>query len=183
MRAVGPLLALAVALGLDSFRAGLALGMVETRRKRRVAMAAAFGTADAVAPAVGYGIGRGSVAAIGAWVAPAVAAFVAVYAVLVLRAARRAEGREEQPSRRTLVGLPFALSLDNLAAGASLGALATPPVAGVAVLGVVSGALAWAGLQGGAVFRRLVGRVGDVGELAGGAALLALACVLVVDVV
>lgn len=179
MNEVGPLLALAFVLGLDSFRAGLALGVVETRSRRRMALAAAFGVADTVAAAVGYVVGRSAVEAIGAWAAPAVGAFVAVYAVTLLLAARRAEDRHAQPSGRMLVGLPFALGLDNLAAGAALGALATPPVVGVLVFGAVSGALAWTGLQGGSVLRRWAG---DVGELIGGGALLAFACLLVVGV-
>lgn len=162
--------ALALSLGLDSLRAGVALGVL--RRARRWGTPFAFGAADAAAALVGAVVGAHVVAAsarLAGWLAAAV---LAGYGIAALA------GREE-PSRGLGVALPVALSADNLVAGLGLGVLGIPIPVAVAALGLSSAALAAAGVAAG---HRAAGRRLPSDRVAG-IALLAVAVLLAAGVV
>jgi putative Mn2+ efflux pump MntP len=173
------LITLSFALGLDSFRAGLALGTVERCPRRRLAIAAGFAASDALSTVVGYLAGRGMAEVVADRLRVIGPAVLAAYAVAVLITARRMEEREDRPLRGAVMAMPVALSLDNLVAGTAFGAMAVSPVASAATLGLASGLLAFVGLRGGGVIRRLSG---ELGEVVGAFALLILAAALVLGV-
>jgi putative Mn2+ efflux pump MntP len=132
--------ALGLSLGLDSLRAGVALGAL--RRARRWRTPLAFGLADAAAALLGAVAGAHVVAAssrLAGWLAAAV---LAGYGLAAL--AGRGDG--EEPGRGLGVALPVALSADNLVAGLGLGVLGVPVPLAVVALGASSAAMAAAGV-------------------------------------
>ncbi len=101
-------------LGLDSFVVCVGLGAVERSPRTWVALAIAFGVADALGTASGLVLGRThSHPPSGLAVLAPIA--VALYGCLV--AAAQARARASTPGRLGLVLLPVLLSLDNFAAG------------------------------------------------------------------
>jgi putative Mn2+ efflux pump MntP len=161
LRSIGALVALGLALGLDSLRAGMALGLADRNPRRHLATAALFGSSDALASALGYLVG-GALSAAAATVAriaaPVLLAGFGVYAIVAV-GRLNIEGRD--PPRWAVWGVPLTLSMDNLIAGLALGTLRSPVALSVAVLGVMSGALALAGLSLGGLARRLPRRSAD----------------------
>ncbi|HTW26404.1 MAG TPA: hypothetical protein VME92_04705 [Acetobacteraceae bacterium] len=117
------LLTMALALGLDSFIAGLAVGTLRLSWRTRFAFAALLGVADGAATLLGAAISH-------ALPAPPEALLYLLAAAALVLAARH--------SRAWLFSLPLWLSLDNLAAGA--------PAAEAPALALSSMALALAGL-------------------------------------
>lgn len=144
---LGPLLLLALALGLDSLRASVSIGLLETPPARKVQIAIAFGLCDAVAPLAGLIAGDGFLRAVGPWAGSLGALAMAAYgAYLLWTGTARRGGTTQGPGSWILFGLPLALSLDNLVAGFGLGAMRMPALFSAAVLGVVSGLMSLAGL-------------------------------------
>ncbi|HEV8600822.1 MAG TPA: manganese efflux pump [Gemmatimonadales bacterium] len=166
------ILLLGLALGLDSFRVSLGLGLLRLPFRRRLAIAVAFGLCDGLSPLAGFAIGRLLVDRVSAWtdwLGPLVLCLYGIYMVVV---ARLPEGDERQA--RWVLGLPVVLSLDNLVAGVGLGALGFPVWGSAAVLGLASGVLAWAGLSVGASAARYLPRAAALG---GGAVMIAVGVV------
>lgn len=176
---MGALFLLGLLVGVDNLLVASALGLTPLARRRRWLLVACFGVAEAVMPIAGAAFGsalRTEWAAVAAWIGPACLALCGALALLGARFA---------PSRARLVrgpwlavGLPVALSFDNLFAGAALGALGFPAAVGAAVVGLLSAAMCFVGLAAGdAVLRRMPAW----SPVAGGAALLALAVVFSVS--
>lgn len=166
------ILLLGLALGLDSFRVSLGLGLLRLPLRRRLAIASAFGLCDGLSPLGGFAAGRVFVDGISPWtewLGPLVLGLYGVYMVVV---ARMRDSDEQQA--RWILGLPVVLSLDNLVAGIGLGALGFPVFGSAAVLGLASGVLAWVGLTLGATAARYLPRATAVG---GGVAMITLGLV------
>jgi putative Mn2+ efflux pump MntP len=134
-------LALAVVVSIDNARLGLVLGMLGIRGRRRLGLAISACIIEGVVPLLGLAASAwggaeagwrepvGPIALIGA------GGLVAVQA----RGAQRVQGF----SPRALYLLPALFGIDNLFAGAALQALAPNPLVWAAVVGSVSGSLAF----------------------------------------
>ena len=136
---------LGLALGLDSFRASLAMGASGLGVDRAWRVALAFGVCDGVAPLVGLALGRGTavyVASWSEWVAPALLIGSGAYVLF-----KRLED-EQGPAEGgwAILGMPLCLSLDNLVAGVGLGTLGPPVVPSAAIIGALSGGMSLLGL-------------------------------------
>jgi manganese efflux pump family protein len=136
---------LGLALGLDSFRASLALGASGLGAARAFRIALAFGVCDGVAPLVGLVMGRATAVYVASWselVAPAL--LIGAGACVLLK--RLEDDRGEPTGGWAILGVPLFLSLDNLVAGIGLGTLGPPVVPSAIVIGALSGAMSLAGL-------------------------------------
>ena len=178
MTAVAELFALALFLGLDSLRASLALAAAGLARAQPLRLSVSFGICDATASLVGLALGasllepaRGFLDSLG----PLVLAGCAVYVVL---GRPRAQGGSDRDPWATVVGVPLALSLDNLLIGAALGVHGFPIAAATLVLGATSALLSLFGFALGRVARR---RLTVRTELAAAALLLVTACALAAE--
>jgi len=149
---MNPTVILGLVTGSDNLSFGAAWGLLPLSAGRRAAFALAFGAAELGMTLAGYALGAG--AGLGAL---AGAFAVALTGVLVLvGCARRADLARRSAHPAALVVLPLALSLDNLASGAALGALGGSPISAALGAGLVSAAMAAIGLfAAGAVARRL----------------------------
>lgn len=160
------LAALAFALGLDSFRTSAALGTVALRPAERRRLVFLFGVSDGLAPLVGLALG-GAISPLSVWV-PAVGV-----AILVLAGALTVAG-SSGPERLTrmhwsLVGVPVALSFDNLVAGVGLGTFGAPVLL-APVFGIASGLMSALGFELG---KSVIQRVPVRPDLVSGVALIA----------
>ena len=181
------LLILALALGLDSFRASLLLGATRLTAKRGVTLVLAFGVCDGAAPIVGLVLGKFLTSAAPLWLAYLGPVAIGACGTHVLygavrdrlKAARDVNPDDVAPGAYgTIVfGLPLSLSVDNLVAGFALGVMHRPVVLTAVIFGVASALLAVAGLWIGGLVRR---RAPFDVELPTGVALLALAVWLAV---
>jgi manganese efflux pump family protein len=88
-------LLLGLALGLDSFRASLAMGASGLGGARAFRVALAFGACDGVAPLVGLALSRATVVYVASWsalIAPAVLIGSGAYVLL-----KRLEDEQDEP--------------------------------------------------------------------------------------
>jgi putative Mn2+ efflux pump MntP len=148
-----PLLGLAVALGLDSFRATIGLGALRPSASAALRVAASFAVIEAVTPLIGAGAGSALAGLVGGWTSAAGPLALAAAGIYMLISARRGEERDPQAGfgLGTSLVLPLTLSLDNLLAGGGIGLLGISPLPTAALIGVTSGVLALAGLACGAL--------------------------------
>jgi manganese efflux pump family protein len=149
---------LGLVLGLDSFRASLAMGSSGLGAARTVRIALAFGVCDGVAPLVGLALTRATAVYVASWsalIAPALLIGFGAYVLL-----KRFEDEQgELNGGWAIFGVPLFLSLDNLVAGVGLGTLGPPVVPAAVIIGAVSGAMSLAGLA--------LGRLGRLSVPAG----------------
>jgi len=141
------LVVLAFALSWDNFRSSVALGTVPFGLRRAVQVALVFGFWDTVAPLVGGLLGRyfgDVVGTVAEYIGPAVLGAYGVY--LLVGVVRNPEPDEVDHPWVTLFGLPLALSVDNLIAGAGLGLLGFSPVVPAIGFGLVTAIMSFAGL-------------------------------------
>lgn len=143
---MGTLLLLAFVLSLDSFRVSLGLGASKVRPVRQAQIVLAFGLCDGLAPLVGLLIGQSIIALVGPWVEYLGPLMLSGYGVYVIHVAQRRDGDEERGVRWAVLGLPLALSLDNLIAGTSLGMIGFPLPLSAGVIGAMSALMSLAGL-------------------------------------
>jgi manganese efflux pump family protein len=137
---------LGVALGLDSMRASVALGMQPLAMRRRVRLALLFGLWDGAALLAGLVVGGYVEGALESGARIAAAAALGAYGVaLAVGAHRTAVGR-------AATWVPAALSLDNLGAGVALGGLGAPAALAAALVGGISALMAGAGLCAASIF-------------------------------
>jgi manganese efflux pump family protein len=134
-------------LSLDNFRVSIALGTVPFGLRRALQVALIFGLWDGIMPLVGLLIGREIGDAVGDVAELVGAAALGGYGLYLLISAMRNPEPEELDHPWALFGIPLALSLDNLFAGASLGVLGLSPWFAAAVFGVMTALLSLVGLQ------------------------------------
>ena len=136
---------LGLALGLDSFRASLAMAASELNAARTARIALAFGLCDGVAPLIGLALNRATAVYVASWselIAPVVLIGFGAYVLLK----RLEDEKREADAGWAILGVPLFLSLDNLVAGVGLESLGLPVVASAIVIGALSGIMSLAGL-------------------------------------
>jgi manganese efflux pump family protein len=143
-------------LSLDNFRVSIALGTVPFGLKRALQVALVFGLYDGIMPLIGLLVGRRIGEAVGDVADFVGAAALGGYGLYLLITALRNPEPEELDHPWALFGIPLALSLDNLFAGASLGVLGLSPWFPAAVFGVMTAVLSVVGLQLGRAAARLI---------------------------
>lgn len=147
--------------------------------RRGIALAMAFGVAQAAMAGAGWfgGASLGGVwAAWDHWIA--LALLTAVGAKMIKEAFDKKERAPIVSGARSIALLSIATSLDALAVGVSLPSLGTPALLSLATIGVVTLALSAAG----AAFGRMLGhRFGRAMEIAGGVALIAIGISIVIQ--
>jgi putative Mn2+ efflux pump MntP len=170
---------LGVALGLDSFRASLALGTMNPDAGRRLRLALAFGVCDGVAPLLGLALGPSLRGLLSAWAGVLGPTLLVGYGLYSLITPRGTGDADPERDGWVALGIPLFLSLDNLVAGFALGIMQMPIAASAAAIGAISGLMSLAGLRCGA----LIGRVIPTrAERVGGAALILLSLAMAFEV-
>ena len=170
-------LLLGVALGLDSFRVGIALGALPSRI-RAPAVALAFGLCDGIAPLVGAVVGEGISTLLGPSLDLLGPAVIAAYGLYLAATALWSPDSEVPAASWLFLGLPLTLSVDNLVVGVGAGAAGIPILLTAVVLGGISGLMAYLGLRLGSAARA---RVRLDTRLVAGLLLVFVAATLVVD--
>lgn len=141
------LLSLGFILSLDNFRSSLVLGGLKPTFPQSVKTSAIFGVWDGVAPVAGILIGHllrdkldnaaDTVAMIG----------LGVYGVFLVVRALITPNRADPDLKWARFGLPIPLSVDNVAAGAALGAAGYSPWLAPVLFGVMTFVMSVAGHQ------------------------------------
>lgn len=166
-------LPLALALAADAFAVALAQGCANRLRLAdALRIAFAFGLAQALMPAAGWGLGEAGgawFATIDHWVAFALLGFLG--ARMIRAGLAGGESAGATLSGHALLIAAVATSIDAGAAGLTFAPLGLPLVPTAATIGVVTFALSLAGALLGA---RLGRRVGGGAEILGGAVLVLL---------
>ena len=173
------LLLAAVAVGLGNFGASIGIGLSDATRATRVRVALVFGVFEAGMPLVGLLAGRSVAQALGnvsGYVGGTL--LVGIGAWQLIQAFRARNGGIAPPtSTRRLLITGFALSMDNLVVGFSLGVQHTSLLDAVVVFAAVSVSLSLLGLE---VGRRL-GAVLEIGAgYLAGAILMAVGLIVAV---
>lgn len=166
---------LGFALSLDNFRVSIALGTVPFGFRRAVQVALTFGLWDGLMPLVGLLVGGYIGDELGDVAEYLGAAVLGGYGLYLIILSIRNPEPDELDHPWALFGIPLALSLDNLFAGASLGLLGLPPWSSAALFGAITAVMSLAGLQVGRYAARLI-RIRS--DLLSGIALVAAAVVL-----
>jgi manganese efflux pump family protein len=171
------LLTLGFALSLDNFRIAIVLGGLKPTVRTSVKTSLIFGVWDAVAPLVGLIVGTFLSERIDSTAELVAAAGLAAYGLfVVIRALVSPEGADPdlQWARR---GLPVPLSVDNVAAGASLGLAGYSPWLAPVLFGVITFGMSLAGHQLGRAAAHFVPRIRT--DLLTGVAFMAMAVLVV----
>jgi putative Mn2+ efflux pump MntP len=140
---------IAVAVGLDNLRAGVAIGWAGTSTAQRLRYALAFGVTESTMPLVGLALGTAATGISGfcQWIGPLALTACGLLCLVPRPDQDRASKRRHLlDARWALVALPISLGLDNLLAGVALATLDVPVLLAAAVVGVVSTILATIGL-------------------------------------
>jgi putative Mn2+ efflux pump MntP len=172
------LIVLGFVLSLDSFRASLGLGALQTSRLRQAQIVLAFGLCDGFAPLVGLVAGRSLLNHVGVWIEYFGPFVLFTYGLYVIYLAKRAGGHCDEARGWMVLGLPLSLSLDNLVAGTSLGMIGFPIAISVIVIGAISALMSWAGLRLGS---RALDLIKPRSELLAGVALVVVAVALALE--
>jgi putative Mn2+ efflux pump MntP len=136
---------LGLALGIDSFRASVAMAASRLTVARALRVTLAFGICDGVAPLIGLALSRTTAVYIASWselVAPVVLIGFGAYVLFQ----RLEDENGDSEGGWAILGVPLFLSLDNLVAGFGLESLGPPVIPCAIVIGFVSGLMSLAGL-------------------------------------
>jgi putative Mn2+ efflux pump MntP len=139
----------ALAVGFGNFAASISIGLSGTTTATRFRVGMVFGVFEAGMPVVGLLAGHSVVAALGHWAGLTGGGLLVLIGGWQFVQALRAGGGSSPPptSFRRLLLTGFALSLDNLVVGFSLGVQHTGLVEAIVVFGVASICLSLAGLE------------------------------------
>jgi manganese efflux pump family protein len=170
------ILLVAVSVGLDNFAAAIGIGLSGLDAKLRLQVALVFGVFEGGMPVVGLLIGRSFTHVLGTHahvIGGVILALTGLYGI-VTSALERRKGHESGPLRRSrglghLIVVGAALSIDNLIVGFALGTYHVSLIVAALVIATVSVGMSLVGLELG---RQLGTRVGEYGELLGGAVLI-----------
>jgi putative Mn2+ efflux pump MntP len=139
------LILIGLALGMDSFRVSLGLGTLRLNRSRQIFSSISFGICDALASLAGGILGQSTQSLVGPWARFAGPMALGAYGIYVIHLAHRCQEKEHEIGWFTF-GLPAVMSLDNAIAGIGLAMLRFPILISAAVIGLMSGGLAIAGM-------------------------------------
>jgi len=146
MHSLAAILLLGFMAGFDNFQAACGLGMLPLSRGRKLALGTSFGVCESGSSLVGLVAGHflqthffpGKLAG-------AIALLISGCAILYMSlSGRDLEGAANDGWM--IFGLPLSLSLDNLVAGAGLGASGFPPILAAVLIGAECSAMGFAGL-------------------------------------
>lgn len=143
--------------GLDNLQTCSAIGFLPIHRARKRLLAIAFTGCESMAPLAGLALGHfllrwasGAAARIGPFMMLACGIGVLICAV------RQDDLRSIVNEPRMIVGVPVALSFDNLLAGAGISSIHYPVLLSALIIGLMSAAMSCMGLYLGAWVRRFV---------------------------
>jgi putative Mn2+ efflux pump MntP len=153
------LLALGLTLSLDNFRTSLVLGGLKPTLRRSVKTSLIFGLWDGIAPLVGLIIGGYLSERIDSTADLVAAAGLAAYGLFVVIRALVTPEEADPDMRWATRGLPLPLSVDNVAAGASLGLAGYSPWLAPVLFGVITFGMSVAGHQIGRAAAHFVPRI------------------------
>ncbi|MDJ0842156.1 MAG: manganese efflux pump [Acidobacteriota bacterium] len=144
---MGTVFIFGVLAGLDNLQVSAGIGMNSAALSKKWALVFAFAVFEGLMPLVGLLAGKALATQIsGATeiVGPALLAACGLY--VIIQALREKDSEEMLTSRWTLLGLPFALSLDNLMAGAGFGVMGYPVALTALIIGGISGCMCFIGV-------------------------------------
>jgi manganese efflux pump family protein len=153
------LLTLGFTLSLDNFRTSLVLGGLKPTLAQSVKTSLIFGLWDGFAPLVGLIIGGYLSEQIDSTADMIAAAGLLVYGLFVVAKALVSPEDADPDMRWARRGLPLPLSIDNVAAGASLGLAGYSPWLAPALFGVITFFMSVAGHQLGRMAANYIPRV------------------------
>jgi putative Mn2+ efflux pump MntP len=184
MQVMTTIFLLALALSMDAFAASLSQGAAARPATVGVALriGAAFGSAQAVMPLLGWGLGvtfAPLMRDVDHWIAFVLLTAIGVHMVH----AGLAADADSKPSVTrlggwALAGLAIATSIDAAAAGVTIPLLAQPVLATCAVIGIVTFFLSCAGVLLGGALGSVAGRRA---EILGGLVLIGLGCKILIE--
>jgi putative Mn2+ efflux pump MntP len=141
------LLTLGFTLSLDNFRISIVLGGLKPNLRTSLKTSFIFGLWDGIAPLVGLIVGHYLSEKINSTAELVAAAGLAAYGLFVVVRALLSPEHADPDLRWARRGLPVPLSVDNVAAGASLGLAGYSPWLAPALFGVTTFAMSLAGHQ------------------------------------
>lgn len=153
------LIALGFALSLDNFRTAVALGALKPKLRQSATTSLIFGVWDGLAVLGGILVGRyvsTKISEPAEWIA---IIGVASYGVWVIVQAIRSPENVDPDLKTARLWLPVPLSIDNLAAGATLGLAGVSVWLAPPVFGFMTFLLALAGHQAGRTLATLIPRL------------------------
>ena len=171
------LVTLGFTLSLDNFRTSLVLGGLKPDFRTSVKTSAIFGVWDGVAPLVGLILGQFLSERIDSTADIIAAAGLAAYGLFVVTRALVTPEHADPDMRWARRGLPVPLSIDNVAAGASLGLAGYSPWLAPILFGVVTFLMSVAGHQIGRAAAHFIPRIRT--DLLTGIAFVAMAVLVV----
>jgi putative Mn2+ efflux pump MntP len=171
------LLTLGFTLSLDNFRISLVLGGLKPSLRRSVKTSFIFALWDGVAPLVGIIVGHYLSERIDSTADLIAAAGLAAYGLFVVIRALLTPEHADPDLRWATRGLPVPLSIDNVAAGASLGLAGYSPWLAPILFGVITFVMSVAGHQIGRAAAHFIPRIRT--DLLTGLAFVAMALLVV----
>ena len=153
------LLTLGVTLSLDNFRMSIALGGLKPTWRRSVKTSFIFGLWDAIAPLVGILVGGYLSQKIDATADTIAAVGLGAYGLFVVVRALLSPEHADPDMRWATRGLALPLSVDNVAAGASLGLIGYSPWLAPLLFGTITFVVSVAGHQIGRAAAHFIPRI------------------------
>jgi putative Mn2+ efflux pump MntP len=153
------LLTLGFTLSLDNFRISIVLGGLKPTLRRSVKTSLIFGLWDGIAPLVGIIVGHYLSERIDSTADLVAAAGLAAYGLFVVVRALVSPEHADPDLRWATRGLPVPLSVDNVAAGASLGLAGYSPWLAPVLFGATTFVMSVAGHQIGRAAAHFVPRI------------------------
>jgi len=176
------LCAIALALAVDAFSVGVAVGLTRKKRRERFRLSFHFGLFQALMPLAGALAGSALERWISRWDHWVAFGLLAVIGGRMIWAAARGDGAKASggdPTRGLqLVGLSLAVSIDALAVGFTLGLQDVSIPFAVSLIGVTAAALTLVGM---AIAGSFASRLGRRAEIGAGAVLLAIGVKIVLE--
>ena len=170
------LISLGFTLSLDNFRMSIALGGLKPTLLRSVKTSVIFGLWDGIAPLVGILVGHYLSDKIDATADTIAAIGLGAYGLFIVVKALLSPEHADPDLRFATRGLPLPLSVDNVAAGASLGLLGYSPWIAPILFGVITFVMSVAGHQIGRTAAHFIPRIRT--DLLTGIAFVAMAVLL-----
>lgn len=176
-------LVLAIGLAMDATAVSTARSISGVPRRELIILAFAFGVFQAGMAAAGWLLGTSAARWVAQWDHWIAFVLLLLIGGKMLIEALRNRGDEEGPGPSTLgfrmiVILSVATSIDALAAGVTLPALAAPPAIALVLIGIATFVLS---ALGGFVGGRLGAHLGNKLEVLGGVALIGIGTKILVD--
>ena len=153
------LITLGFTLSLDNFRMSIALGGLKPTLLRSVKTSFIFGLWDGIAPLVGILIGGYLSQKVDSTADIVAAIGLGAYGLFVVAKALLSPEHADPDLRMATRGLPLPLSVDNVAAGASLGLVGYSPWIAPVLFGTITFVMSVAGHQIGRTAAHFIPRI------------------------